>query len=120
MLNKETVSLTDSSFNKITGYGPSSRFVKINEMADPLAHEGIRDNVRPVIFDGTNFVNWNVSVWFPIQRNELEEIVLGTNKIPVEVNFYSLYHTEAVMFNKNVCFPPIIGDGRNSRGACCK
>lgn len=105
MVNKETVfSLTDSSFNKTTGYGPSSRFVKINEMADPLAHESIRDNVRPVIFDGTNFVNWNVSVWFPIQRNELEEIVLGTNKIPVEVNFYSLYHTEAVMFNKKCVF----------------
>jgi hypothetical protein len=104
VLNKETVfSLTDSSFNKITGYGPSSRFVKINEMADPLAHEGIRDNVRPVIFDGTNFVNWNVSVWFPIQRNELEEKVLET-KIRDEVNFYSLYHTEAVMFNKKMCF----------------
>ena len=58
-----------------------------------------------------------MSVWFPIQRNELEEKVLETKKIRDEVNFYSLYHTEAVMFNKkkNV-FLPIIGDGRNSRG----
>lgn len=60
-------------------------------MADHLAHEGIRDNVRPVIFDGTNFVNWNVSVWFPIQRNELEEIVLGTDRIPDEANFIIHY-----------------------------
>ncbi len=46
----------------LTGYGPSSRFIEINEMTDPLAQEGIRNNVRSVIFDGTNFVNWNLSV----------------------------------------------------------
>jgi hypothetical protein len=75
-------------------------------MANPLAQESICNNKCSVIFDGINFVNWNLSFWFPIQRNELKEIVLRTDRIPDEMNFIIRFIILRQSLTKKYGFPP--------------